>query len=284
MDQHSADEDIRRFTFTEAPGLDGSVGLVSAPAMRVPLGPSSSTLMVPVLHVQDPAHLGNKLRNKLSKIGARGLLLGSSRASLSILEEAAKGHHQQLSLEVNLGLRLDDLNPRDRMNFKAFQRLTSDAVLKFLEIAADQERFGQRPVGLSSAFHTRTFLLVARYATWSFLDPTLEPLERIYQAWFARYFVEGWRKYLEERKLVSSEFISYNCFQCILLNSESLLLYTLWHLQLAGLLPTLRYFCLFTHSLIIPCSIWSGAPFCPLVAGQSTERALVSRPAASPNL
>jgi len=112
------------------------------------------------------------------------------------------------------------------MNFKAFQRLTQQSVLDLLVIITRQVEMKERLAFANdvSAEATRHFLLMARYATYSFLDSTLTPLERVRQAWYAAYFAQGWRQFLASKKVLSTDFISTNCYQCIWLNAESLLL------------------------------------------------------------
>ena len=66
-------------------------------------------------------------------------------------------------------------------------------------------------------------------------------LGRLRQAWFARYFADGWRAWLQEKGLpLGDNFISTNQYACIKLNAESLLLFYHWlcaHPQLRKAVP-----------------------------------------------
>lgn len=72
---------------------------------------------------------------------------------------------------------------------------------------------------------------MAHRAVLAFLDPSLKPLERIYSAWYARYFAEGWRADCATAKDIKSNFLTPNQYACILLNAESLLLLLVWMLS-----------------------------------------------------
>lgn len=72
---------------------------------------------------------------------------------------------------------------------------------------------------------------MAHRAVLAFLDPNLKPLERIYSAWYARYFAEGWRMDCAAEKDIKSNFLTANQYACILLNAESLLLLLVWMLS-----------------------------------------------------
>jgi hypothetical protein len=72
---------------------------------------------------------------------------------------------------------------------------------------------------------------MAHRAVLAFLDPDLKPLERIYSAWYARYFAEGWRMGCAAEKGIKSNFLTANQYACILLNAESLLLLLVWMLS-----------------------------------------------------
>jgi len=72
---------------------------------------------------------------------------------------------------------------------------------------------------------------MAHCAVLAFLDPNLDPLQRVYSAWYARYFAEGWRMDCAAAKDIKSNFLTANQYACILLNAESLLLYLVWMLS-----------------------------------------------------
>lgn len=210
----------RALTFSSVPTLGDGLVLVSAAARRVEMLGTQVTL--PFLNFQDFCHIGVKLRNKITR---HRLLMGNDKwVTLDGLRSAMDD--QRLAIELSLGLRRDDLDPRDRMNFKAFERLVSPRVFQYLDTVIQQEHDHVRPPlpDGGSSEHTRAFLRVARSAVFAFLDPALEPLERLRQAWYAAYFVKGWRQHLETKKKLA-HFLTPNVYECICLNAESLLLF-----------------------------------------------------------
>ena len=91
------------------------------------------------------------------------------------------------------------------------------------------------------ALELATFLRFSRAAVFAFLGRGVSALERLRQAWFARYFADGWRAWLQEKGLpLGDNFISTNQYACIKLNAESLLLFYHWlcaHPQLRKAVP-----------------------------------------------
>lgn len=77
--------------------------------------------------------------------------------------------------------------------------------------------------------HLAAYLRFARASVFAFLGD-FQPEERLFLAWYARYFADGWRAWLDHNGVSSSsdDFISTNQYACITINSESLLLYYHW--------------------------------------------------------
>ena len=56
-----------------------------------------------------------------------------------------------------------------------------------------------------------------------------QPEERLFLAWYARYFADGWHAWLDHNGISGSDdFISTNQYACIKINADSLLLYYHW--------------------------------------------------------
>ena len=73
---------------------------------------------------------------------------------------------------------------------------------------------------------TILFLTVLDYITSSFLDKQLQPLERIYRAWFAVFTLRLWRSWIKNHDFytLSQNFISLNSYLCAEINAHSLIL------------------------------------------------------------
>jgi DNA-binding transcriptional LysR family regulator len=74
----------------------------------------------------------------------------------------------------------------------------------------------------------RAYFLVANCTVYAFLDPKLQPLQRLRDAWFAYYFVKGWEVVARSRETMKHDFLTSNQRDCIYLNAHSLLLYIWW--------------------------------------------------------
>lgn len=110
------------------------------------------------------------------------------------------------------GLRERDLNHKDKQNFDAVLRITSQSVMSLL---------AQMPDAVGTVAYLRAISCV----TDSLLDKSLEATARIEKAWTAVFFVRYWRKWL----LLSSDytlkqnFITSNAYMSIELNAHVLI-------------------------------------------------------------
>ncbi len=223
------------------PDLHGGADVyIAAPARLVPITVLDRTinLSVPNLHFQDPSHLLTKLRAKFLSQDGHGFRLGHGRASPHILKQLTTHSPtaQHLTAHARLGIRHDDLNPRDVMNVPAMLRVIDTPVLEFLQAhhnaqlaqaAAASPPPHSQPAVTTPAMYLRMFLVFVRCAVLSFLD-NLAPLVRLRHAWYARYFAMGWRADCAFARDLQREFITPNQFSCVMLNAESLLLHLLW--------------------------------------------------------
>lgn len=224
---------------------------VSASAVRIPFEYDGQThlRLIPSLHFQDAAHIATKVRMQLLGRNGQGLRIGDGLAHVRIFHKAFSGDYQ--TPEVHLGLRQDDLDPkRDPMDVPACLRLMSDDVLEYLRLldlsipaaplvppqqtsaSVDHGQLLSRARSVpTTSRHLRAVLQMAQRAVHAFMDPKLSPLQRIYCAWYARYFAEGWRLDCKAECDTKVHFLSANQYACIILNAESLLLLLLWFLS-----------------------------------------------------
>lgn len=162
---------------------------------------------ISVCFVQDPIHLGVKLKARLLTV-SQILPLGKYSAIATHLHlvqaSYSKEHHN---------LRLRDLDHQDRQNFEAVSRIISPNVLGLLDT-------------LPNAKGTKLYLQVVKSIVDSFLDKQLEPLSRIEEAWFALFFTRYWRQWVLSSAGYNLEnnFISLNSYVCIELNAHALIL------------------------------------------------------------
>lgn len=313
------------FSFPSVPAITGGFLNVSAPARRLDLdGLGRKNVTVPVLHFQDPSHLLLKMRWRITGRGGRGVRLSpQGNASVRLLAYLLE-NEESVRVELDHGLRKTDLNPKDKMNFPAAERLFSERIIAALDIIPDatappppppppplpptapttqptapvppaaaappvppptqappasQPKRKQRSKKKGSngdtappvesdgqqkhkkprkkkkaakekdttdkqdsekkeplpkvvpprAQELAAFLRLGRAAVFAFLGRGLSARERLKQAWFARYFADGWRAWLVENGLpLTHEFLSTNQYSCIKLNAESLLLFYHW--------------------------------------------------------
>ena len=160
-----------------------------------------------VCFVQDPIHLGVKLKARLLTV-SQILPMGKYSAIASHLHlvqvSYSKEHHK---------LRLKDLDHQDRQNFEAVSRITSPNVLALLDT-------------LPNGKGTKLYLQVVRSIVDSYLDKHLVPLRCIEEAWFAVFFTRYWRQWIVSSEGYNLEynFISLNSYVYIEINAHALIL------------------------------------------------------------
>lgn len=160
-----------------------------------------------IAYVQDPVHVAVKLKTRMTKPSI----------VLPIGKYLAGIHHLQLATanfsKDKHGVRMRDINHKDKQNFEAVMRITNPSVLKILQQMPD-------------AKGTIEFLRILRCIVDSFLDEAITPLERIHKAWYAVFFFRYWRKWIVKSKeySIQSNFITENSYCCVELNAHSLII------------------------------------------------------------
>ena len=123
-----------------------------------------------ISYVQDPVHVAVKLKARLIKTSIV-LPLGNYAAGVHHLRMVHKTFNKD-----EHGLREWDINHKDKQNYEAVIRITSNSVFSLLGSAPD-------------AKGTLAFLSTLKCVTDSYLDRSLTPLERIHKAWYGVFFM-----------------------------------------------------------------------------------------------
>ena len=121
-------------------------------------------------YVQDPVHVAVKLKTRVTKpstILTMGKYLAGIHHLRMIFQNAPKDQH---------GMRITDIDHKDKQNFEAVMRITGKLVLKLLQQIPD-------------AKETLQYLSVLRFIVDSYLDESITPLSRIYKAWYSIFFL-----------------------------------------------------------------------------------------------
>lgn len=171
------------------------------------------------LFVQDPAHIGTKLRNLLlrtlwkKKSLPCGHFFIEIEHLITLMQTVPKDQHQ---------LTPTTLNPTDRQNFSSVLRMCDPKVTILLKsrIACSQA--------------TVMFLELMRDIVDSFIISDMQPLERIRKMWQAVFLLRIWREHIlsDKRYTLKDNFLSSNCYSCIELNAHSLVLMLLYLKQI----------------------------------------------------
>lgn len=181
---------------------DGDTRLLSAMSYLITEHPNDTIV------VQDPTHIGTKLRNRLLKMGI-SLPIGSYYVSVNHLKRLV--HEVQKSVH---GLAITDVCPSDRMNFESFRKITDERVIEALK----------KYVPGSEA--TVLYLKVCREVTSAYLALDLSPLDRVYRLFHGLYFFRIWRQHIRASRRLNllNNFISSNAYTCIEINARTLIM------------------------------------------------------------
>lgn len=206
------EEDIEIVSFS----ADGDPKLLSAMYCQAfTTGPSpqwkffSSSLNEKCLiFTQDMIHILMKLKAKFLKpsdITPFGKEHLASRGDLiELINTTSKDLHC---------LSMSDIEVRDKMNFRAAQKLCDSKVTSLLR------------QNIPGSEATATYLDMMRETVGAFLDPQFTPLERVKLLWKWVFFLRLWRKWLVDQPGYSlgHNFISSNSYTCIELNAHAMI-------------------------------------------------------------
>lgn len=161
-------------------------------------------------YVQDPAHLGAKIRNFLLRTIFKKIIpFGKyfiTWKHLHVLIQIFEKDKHQLTLSV--------LNPDDKQKFDYVLRMCDPKVTKLL---ADHVEGSQATV---------LYLDMLRNILEAFLHQSLTPLERVRKIWYPLFIIRIWRQFIvsNKRYTLKDNFLSTNCYSCVELNAHSLVL------------------------------------------------------------
>ena len=150
--------------------------------------------LVPATPLLDPVHLINLLRNAPLRKSAT-LHIGNADVDLALVRDFLTSRLSAVAMEAVLGVRLADFFVADRMNFAAAQRLFSTSVLTYLEEHCKEANFK------GACLHTNNgltligallFFRVCNRVLRSYLDPQLNPCQRIEFAFYAMFVLQAW--------------------------------------------------------------------------------------------
>lgn len=158
------------------------------------------------IYAQDTIHIGTKLRNRLLKAGII-LPMGEYFVSIDHLKTLL-----QLDKDIH-HLVQSDICPKDRQNYSSLEKIMHDRVIEALD----------KHVPNSKA--TVMYLRLCKKITSSYLDVNMKPTDRIYNIWYALYFIRAWRKFISlgNKYRMNDNFITSNAYQCIEVNAHSLI-------------------------------------------------------------
>lgn len=157
--------------------------------------------------VQDSVHIGVKLRNRLCKSDVK-LTVGNKRISIdhlkTLIEKESKDKHK---------LTISDLDAKDRMNFASVEKICNDSILKLLEKS------------IPNSEGTCLYLKILNWSIYSYIDPNLTAIERVYKIWYAVFILRIWRSWIMKTKqyTLKNNFITLNCYTCIEINAHHLI-------------------------------------------------------------
>ena len=163
-----------------------------------------------VAYIQDMVHLAVKLKSRLLKPSI----------ILPLGKYTAGGHHLRLLHNTfskdQHGLREKDINHKDKQNFEAVLRITSDSVMQLLTNVRDAK---------GTSYDVASYLRIMKLITESFLNKNLESLVRIENVWYAVFLLRYWHQWivLNPDYNLSDHFITSNAYTCVELNAHSLL-------------------------------------------------------------
>lgn len=169
----------------------------------------SAKLKVDNVCIQDHIHNGTKLKSCLLKpsvVLPMGKDFVVSRGHLvELIKNISKDQHELCESHIN---------PKDKMNYRAVQLMSSEKVTSLL----------RSHVVKSEA--TAVYLDLMREIVEAFTRPDLEPLQRIGMLWKWIFFLRMWRSWLEKQKgqyTVKNNFISSNAYACLEINAHALI-------------------------------------------------------------
>lgn len=164
-------------------------------------------LIVLFVCMQDFIHIATKLKSRLLKasiILALGIFLVSRGHLVELIKKASKGLHK---------LTLSGINPKDKMNYRAVQKMSDKQVTALLRSEVPNSE------------GTATYLDMMREVNEAFSSRSLTPLERVEMIWQWVFFLRIWRQWIHDKDgyTIQNNFITSNAYYCIEINAHCLI-------------------------------------------------------------
>jgi len=159
--------------------------------------------------MQDNIHLANKLKNRLFD-SANNLEIGNFCASINHVRMMLDDPNLSINdhLLVSSDVNTND-NTRDKMNYESTKKICSDEVIKILS-----EK-------IEGSEGTVAYIKVIRSVLKAYIELDIDPLTRLYYAYFGLSFIRRWKNDLEY--INEDNFVTSNVWTCMELNFASLL-------------------------------------------------------------
>jgi len=160
--------------------------------------------------MQDNIHLANKLKNRLFD-SANNLEIGDFCATINhvrmILDDSnyTSNDHLLNSSDVNT-----NDSTRDKMNFESTKKICTDEVINILS------------ENIEGSQGTVAYIKIIRSILKAYIDVDVDPITRLYHAYFAVSFVRRWKSDLDY-DVNENNFVTSNIWTCMELNFASLL-------------------------------------------------------------
>lgn len=106
------------------------------------------------------------------------------------------------------------LDPVDKQNYGSAERMCDKRVTDLLRNS------------LNGSDGTIKFLEIMKYVNESFMDESLNPLERVYKLWYSVFILRMWREFINSKKksTLKHNFLTLNSYTCIEMNAHSIVL------------------------------------------------------------
>lgn len=168
-------------------------------------------------YIQDIVHIATKLRNFLLRFNWRihDLPFGKYCVKLQHLYELMNSVGKDRHFLTH-----STLNPTDRQNFQSVRRMCSQEVIGLL-----REK-------VKNSDGTIQYLNIIRDVIDAFMEKNLKCLQRVRKIWYSLFLIRIWRQFIisSKRYTLKNNFLTANCYSCIELNAQSLIL-VLLHLK-----------------------------------------------------
>ena len=161
-----------------------------------------------ICYVQDTIHIAVKLKSRLLK---PNIVLPMGK----FFVDSSHLHALKLTFQKDKhGLRQRDIDHKDKQNFQAVINITSA---------------GHLLSEIPQANATKCYVDLIKNVIDSYLDKSLDPIERLEKLWYVVFFLRYWRKWIVLSKgyTIGNNFVTSNAYNCIELNAHAMINYVI---------------------------------------------------------